>query len=119
MRAPVIGVHAVGHLLGAEQACRLNDGALAMDPFRLNRVEPGALDWQTTHQETHAEALPLDGAVVRANPGTYRVTDMPGGVVPDQDPDRNAQGRQLTAAPGQKLRGDRASTPNSVTQPLP
>ena len=60
MRTAMIGAHAVGHLLSAEQAGRLDDGALAMHPLGLNRVEPGTLDRQVADQDAHALALLLD-----------------------------------------------------------
>ena len=40
VRTAVIAAHAVGHLLGAEQACRLDNRALALHPLGFNRVEP-------------------------------------------------------------------------------
>src|SRR5260370_39987378 len=56
MRAAMIGAHPVGHLLSAEQAGRLDDGALGMDPLGVNRVEPRTLDGQIGRQEGHTLA---------------------------------------------------------------
>ncbi len=99
--------HAVGHLLGTEQAGRLDTGALAVHPLGLNRVEPGTLDGQIARQDAHPLAPSLHGAVMRSDPGADGLTDVPGGVVPDQRPHGNAQRRQLGAAPVQELDGDR------------
>ena len=50
----------------------------------------------------------LDDAVVRADPSTHRFAHVPGGVIPDQRQDRDAQRRQFGAAPLQELGGDGA-----------
>ncbi len=42
----VIAADAVSHHLGAEQARRFDNRALAIDPLGLNRVQPGTLDWR-------------------------------------------------------------------------
>src|SRR5260370_10686164 len=86
MRAAMIGAHAVGHLLSAEQAGRLDDGALGMDPLGFDRVEPRTLDGQIARQDAHALSLLLHRAGMRADPGADRLTYVPGGVVPDQRP---------------------------------
>ena len=52
----MLGAHGVRHLLSAEQAGWLDDGALGVDPFGLHRVEPGTLDRQVAHQDAHAMA---------------------------------------------------------------
>src|SRR5260370_38532222 len=51
MRAAMIGAHAVGHLLSAEQAGRLDDGALGMGPLGVDRVEPLTLYGQMSTRE--------------------------------------------------------------------
>src|SRR5258708_27464452 len=85
----MIGAHALGHLLGTEQACRLSDGACALHPNGLNRVEPGTLDGQIAGEDADAMAPLLDLPVMRADPRPHRATHLPGGVVPDHDPDRH------------------------------
>ena len=59
MGAVEVGADAISDLLGAEQASGLDDGPFAMDPFRLNRVEPGTLDRQEARQDAHALACCL------------------------------------------------------------
>ena len=34
-----------GNIIRSEHTRGLGDGAFGMQPFRLNRIEPGALDW--------------------------------------------------------------------------
>jgi uncharacterized protein len=61
--------HALGQLFSGKQAIGLDHIALAVDPFGLNRVQPGALRRQQEGQDTHACARLLDVLVVLTNPG--------------------------------------------------
>jgi hypothetical protein len=110
MRAAEISTGAISQLSGREQAVGLDDGALAVDPLRLDGIEPGAFDRQVAGQDTHAMALLLDLLVVSVDPSPHMLADVPGGVVPDQRPDGDAPVVQSGArsAPGQELRGDGA-----------
>src|SRR5260370_26349826 len=72
MRAAMIGAHPVGHLLSAEQAGRLGDGALGMDPLGLNRGEPRTLDRQIAPQDAHTPHHALHAAGLRSDPGGAR-----------------------------------------------
>src|SRR5262245_29965680 len=108
MGAAKVSTDAVSDLLGAEQPCGLDNGALAMDPLGFDGIEPRALDGQEAGQEAHPLPLPLDVAVVRTNPGPHALTDVPGGLVPDQDPHPQARLLQLGAAPAQELLGKSA-----------
>src|SRR5262245_53018565 len=73
-------------LCGGQLAGRLNDRPLAVQPLRLDRVQPRRLDRQPTDADL-AAALPLDLAVVRPDPAPYALADVPTGVVPDQHED--------------------------------
>src|SRR5260370_25226802 len=77
MRAAMIGAHAVGHLLSAEQAGRLHDGALGIDPLGFDRVEPRTLDGQIARHDAHAPSLLLPAPVIPADPGPDRLTRDP------------------------------------------
>jgi hypothetical protein len=90
MRTAMIGTDAVRHLLSAEQARRLDDGALGMHPFGLNRVEPGILDGQKAGHDTYPLALLLDLLVVQPDPRPHGLAHLLGRVVPDQRPHRDA-----------------------------
>src|SRR6266536_3156942 len=103
-----VSTDALGQLFGGKQPIVLNHVAFAMDPFRLNRVEPGALRRQQKGQDTHARARLLDLLVVVANPGAHGLTLMPGGIIPDQEPVGFALREQTLAAPVQELRRERA-----------
>src|ERR1041385_8252412 len=107
MGTPEIGTHSISHLLGAQQPCWFDNRAFAMHPFGFNRVEPGTLDRQITGEDADALLVPFHLVVVAAYPGPHGLAHMPGGVVPDQEPDRDLRLRQLEAAPLQELRGDR------------
>src|SRR5262245_58878130 len=113
-----IGTCAIRDLVGREQAVRLDDGALAVDPLRLDRVEPGMFDRQGPGQDAHALTLLLDPPVVGADPRPHRLADMPGGVVPDQGPRAHAQRLQLETTPGHERRRHGADgTPVDKAQP--
>jgi hypothetical protein len=51
-------------LVSRKQPIRLDHIAFSVDPFGLNRVEPGALRRQQERQDTHAFARLLDLLVV-------------------------------------------------------
>jgi hypothetical protein len=113
MGTAMIGADAVRHLLSAEQTRRLDNGALGMHPLGLDRVAPRTLHRQVADQDAHTAALLLDLSIVSPNPGAYGFTHMPGGVLPDQRPHRDAQRRQLGTAPVQELGGDGAEGSDS------
>src|SRR5579883_966351 len=107
MTTAKIGTHPISHLLGREQACWFDDGSFTMHPLGFNRVEPGTLHWQITEQDAHAFLLAFDLLVLASYPGPHGAAHMPGGVVPDQEPDWYLQLRQFEATPLQELRRDR------------
>lgn len=105
--SPIVSKDALDQLLSGQQAVGLDDIAFAVDPFELNRVQPGALGRQQEGQHTHAPACLLDLLVVLADPVANGLTLMPGSILPDQEPGEPALLEQTLAAPLQKLRGDR------------
>src|SRR5262245_15541315 len=118
MGATKVSTNPVSDLLSAEQPSRLDDGALAMDPLGLNRVEPGTLDRQIARQDPHAVPLLLDLSVLCTDPSAHAFTHMPGGVVPDQPPHPHTGFLQPRTAPAQELLGDGADRPAlDETQP--
>ncbi len=107
-----IGTDPISQLIGREQASWLNYCPFAMDPLGFDGIEPGTLDRQLAHQQTDSRPGAFDRLVMRTHPGAYRLANVPGGVVPDQDPDRDALLLQSGATPVQKLDGtgaDRAT----------
>src|SRR5690242_491372 len=84
--APKVRTDPFSQLRGRKQAPRFNHGSLPMDPFRLNRIEPGTLSGQTERQDTHAFACLFDLLVVFSDPTSHDCADMPGGIIPDQQP---------------------------------
>src|SRR5262245_20975711 len=104
VRAVEGGADALDEFGGWQQPGRLQHPPLAMDPFGLDGVEPRRLDRQVAGDDPYPGAGQLDLAVVAADPGPDLVTDMPGGVVPDQQQCLLAEGLEFGAAPGQVLR---------------
>src|SRR5881392_2085371 len=103
---PKMGTNALSQKLGRKQPIGFDHGSLAMNPFWLNRVEPGTLRRQTKRQDADALALGFHLGVVFAYPGANDLAHMPGGVVPNEQPGRFSSGLQLVTPPLQKLRGD-------------
>ncbi len=101
-----VGANPLGKLFSRKQAIAFDDSALGVDPLWLDGIEPGAFCGQKARQNPNAFALLLDRAVVLANPGTYHLAHMEGGIIPDQQPSRLPLGLQSRATPLQKLGGD-------------
>src|SRR3954462_3270774 len=70
----------VHELVSRQGPIRLDDRPLAVQPPRLDRVEPGAFHRQPTHQDP-APAGALHRLVMRPDLRLHRSTDVPGGVV--------------------------------------
>src|SRR5205823_3964858 len=104
----IVSADPFSELLSRQQSIVLSHIAFTVNPFGLNRVEPGALRRQEKGQDTHTLACLLDLQIMLANPGANGLTLVPGGVIPDQEPVRLALLEQTLAAPVQELRGDRA-----------
>ena len=103
-----MSTNAFSQLLGREHPIRLHYGLLRMDPLRFNGIEPGALCGEQERQDTYALARPLDLLIVLANPLPHHLADMPGGVVPDQQPLPFSLGCQALTTRLQELDRDRA-----------
>ena len=97
----------VHELVGRQRPIRLNDRPLAVQPARLDRIEPGALHRQPTHQDPDPAGA-LHRAVMRPNPRPHRSADMPGSIVPHQHPYALAFRGEPVGPPGQKVGGDAA-----------
>ena len=78
-------MHSVHEFVGRQWPIRLDDGPLAVQPARLDGIEPGAFHRQPAHQDPHPAGA-LHRAVMRPNPRLHGSTDVPGGVVPHQHP---------------------------------
>lgn len=106
IRASVVGPNAFSKLTSGEQSVGFNNRPFPMDPFGFNGIEPRALLGQQKGQETHAFVRLLHLPVVFSDPGAHLFANMPGRVIPDQQPGRFAQIRQALRAPLEKLRGN-------------
>src|SRR5262245_2730767 len=76
LRATVIVAGPPLDLRRAQHPLRFDDGPFAMQPLRLNRVQPGALARQLTDHDTHP-AFTLGPAVVFLDPAPYPCADVP------------------------------------------
>lgn len=100
---------AVCYFLGAEQTCGLHDVSFAMNPVRLDAVEPGALGGQVAGHNTYALASLPDLSIVCPEPVAHLVAHVPRDIVPDHDQSGLAHLFQLLAAPGQIVDSDGAN----------
>ena len=87
---------------GGEFAHRFDNRAFAVQPARLDRVEPWALGGQGAHEEADTPR-PLSALIVSPNPGPDGGAGMPRGIIPDQDPGRLAGRVQPGTGPSQEL----------------
>ncbi len=81
-----VGTDAFSQLASRKQAIEFNHVTLGMDPFGFNGIEPGAFRGQQERPNPNAFARLLDLLIVLPYPGTGRLTLVPGGVIPDQQP---------------------------------
>src|SRR5215213_7904874 len=103
--------HPVGKLVCSEQPLRLDDLALGVNPLWLDGVEPRTLLRKQATDDPHALAALFDAAVVRTEPPSHLLGDMPTGVVPDEKQDLLAHRLKLFQAPLKKPGGYRAYRP--------
>src|SRR4030065_2260900 len=96
----------VGQLLDSESAVGLHHAPLAVHPLGFNGVQPRAFDREAADQHADSFACALHLLIMRANPGTNGLADVPRGVVPDQHPHPFTDDLQLMTAPLQELNGD-------------
>ena len=79
-----MSTNAFSQKLRREQTIGFHNSLFGMHPLRLDGVEPGTFGGQKAGQNPNSFAHLLDLAVMLTNPGTYLFTDMPGGVIPNQ-----------------------------------
>src|SRR6266699_1930294 len=108
IRTIKVGTDPLRQLASGKPAIMLDYVALGMHPFGFNGIEPGTLRRQQERQNPHALVRLFDLLVVLADPGTNRLTLVPGGIIPDQEPVGLALLVQALATPLQELGGDGA-----------
>jgi hypothetical protein len=121
MGAVKVSREPVGELLGAEQAGRLDDRAVAVYPLGLHRVEPGTLDGQGAREDLRTALLLLDAAIVRTHASAHPLGCVPGGVIPAHKPHAPARLPQPGGVPRQELLCDgahRSATDKAHPHPL-
>lgn len=99
----IVGADALFEFVRCEHTRWLGDGSFAVHPFRLNRVQPGALARQAADNETYTLACALHLAVVSAKPVPHVLARVPRGVVPHQEQGGHALTCQSLATPGQEV----------------
>ncbi len=108
----------VGELVSTEQLLGLNYLTFAMNPLRLDGIEPWALGGQQTRHYPDPMAAGFDLAVVGGDPASHLMAFMPGGVVPDKKQSLLAPLLEPVATPPKKPCGYGAHRP-TVHEPQP
>src|SRR5215218_3924464 len=102
MRTAKDPAHSVGKLVCSEQPLRLDDLALAVDPFRFDGVQPRTLLGQKAAHDPHPLTALLDFSVVFSEPAPHLFGDMPARVVPDEEQNLLADSFELLQAHSRK-----------------
>src|SRR5215210_4634375 len=110
--------HPVGEFIRAQQSVELHDLALAMNPFRLDGVQPRTLLREQATDDPHPTAALLYFSVVFAEPSPHLPGDVPACVVPDEKQGLLAKSFEPLAAPREKPRAYGTDGP-AVDEPYP
>src|SRR5437764_14115093 len=95
----IIGIDTRFELIGAQRPVCFRHGALAMDAFRFDGVEPWTFTGQLADHNSYAHGAVHHLSIVMANPVPHDVTAMPGGIVSDERQCREALARELRGTP--------------------
>src|SRR5215204_1803915 len=79
----IIGTDSRDQLRSRQLASWLNNGPLAVDPMRLNAIQPRAFRRQLTNDYSHPTFL-LGFPIACPHPATHRLRDMPRCIIPYQ-----------------------------------
>src|SRR5882724_5622488 len=102
----IVGIDPRVEIVGTQPSVCCRHRPLAMDPFRLERIEPRTFAGPLADDETYPRRTRLDLLIVLADPAPHRMTAVPGGVIPAQQERGAASGGKLCGAPRQKIDGD-------------
>src|SRR5918998_1176923 len=103
MRTTQDSANSVGEFVSPQQSVGFDDLALAVNPFRLDGIEPRTLLGQKAAYDPHPFAAVLDAAVLLSQPAPHLFGDVPAGVVPDEKQHFLAYRFELLQAPLKKL----------------
>ena len=81
----IVVTDAIGKLLGCQHPTRGDNGAFAMNPFWLDRIQPWTFDWQQPDDDADASGAPFDRQGVLPQPRPDRPAAVPRRIVPDQE----------------------------------
>ena len=102
----IVGIDTHFEFVGTQQSVCFRHSPLAMDPFRLDRMEPRTFAGQRADDETYPRRPLLALWMVLVEPTPHGMTAVPGGVIPDQQACGEASGCKLCGAPRQNIAGD-------------
>jgi hypothetical protein len=108
LRTAIIGTDPSFQLLSTQNTVSFRNIAFAMNPLRLDWVEPRAFGGQEARENTHALPGLLDRSVMALEPGTNNLTFVPRGVIPDEHKSCDRLCSQMLATGSQKVNRDRA-----------
>src|SRR5918994_2854757 len=99
MRTSENPANPLGKLVSAKQTIGLDHFALAVDPLRLDGVQPGALLGQQAAYNPHSFSTMLDSAIMFTEPAPDLFGDVPACVVPDEKQHPLARRLEFLATP--------------------
>src|SRR5688572_29108577 len=99
MRTTEDPAYPVRELVCSQQPVWLYHLSLAVDPLGLYGIEPRTLLGQKAAHYPHPLAAFLNSTVVRSEPASDLLGDVPGSVVPDEDHDLLAKSFELLGTP--------------------
>jgi hypothetical protein len=102
----IIGTDALSKLPSGEQPVGFNHRTFAMHPFGFNGIEPRALLGQQERQNPNPFAHLFHVLIVLPDPQANLFADVPGRMIPNQQPGGFSHHCQTVGAPVEKLRGD-------------
>ena len=82
--ARIVQAYALFQFGSAQQPIRFRDGPFAMDPLRLNRIQPGAFHRQTAGDNPYASLARFYPLIVGVDPRADRLAGVPRGVIPEE-----------------------------------
>lgn len=105
MLAPEVVANSINQFFSRKLSVRLDNGALAVYPMRLDGIQPRAFDRQPQDQYSHSAFL-LYSLVMLLDPSAHFLAFMPSGIVPDKRQHSLSFFSQLPADPLDEIRGD-------------
>ena len=101
-----MGIDSVGKLLKGKEGIERGNGTFGMKPFGFNGIKPRAFRRQKAKKNTDTGSTMFDGKIMSMNGVANFGTDMPRGIIPNQEQDTLAECGQVGTCPSQEIEGN-------------